>query len=308
MTISISLALEYFHPWPNSAGFYLARHRGWYADAGIDLQIRTVDPGIGDSLEHLGRRLVDVAVFPTNRLMVRTERGEPLKAVAAVNQRGLETIRTLTSSGINNLSQLAGKRVALNPTPRGVAVVRDLVARAGGDPDAVTLVDVGARELTSAELAAGVADATFGSYWAWDILLSEHPDRPERIWRVDEELPFGYHSYLLGAHDALINRNPLLLDDFQSISERGFRYAAGHPDETVKVLSDVMPYFPADVIARSLDAISSTWFYENDWGTVRPELVEPYAHWLAGHGILTAPERWRSAFANIPAVAADPAR
>ncbi|KAB7756306.1 MULTISPECIES: ABC transporter substrate-binding protein [Mycobacteriaceae] len=302
MTTSISLALEYFHPWPNSAGFYLARHHGWYAEAGIDLQIRTVDPGIGDSLEHLGRRLVDIAVFPTNRLLVRTERGEPLKAIAAVNQRGLETIRTLASSGISSLAELAGKRVALNPTPRGVAIVRDLVSRAGGDPDAVILVDVGARELTSADLAAGAADATFGSYWAWDILLSEHPDRPERIWRVDEELPFGYHSYLLGAHAELIDRNSLLLEDFRAISERGFRYATQHPEETTQLLGDVMPYFPPDVIARSLDAIAGTWFFGNDWGTVRPELIEPYAHWLAGHGILTAPERWRAAFANISAV------
>ncbi|OBJ35966.1 ABC transporter substrate-binding protein [Mycolicibacterium mucogenicum] len=302
MTTSISLALEYFHPWPNSAGFYLARHHGWYAEAGIDLQIRTVDPGIGDSLEHLGRRLVDIAVFPTNRLLVRTERGEPLKAIAAVNQRGLETIRTLASSGISSLAELAGKRVALNPTPRGVAIVRDLVSRAGGDPDAVILVDVGARELTSADLAAGAADATFGSYWAWDILLSEHPDRPERIWRVDEELPFGYHSYLLGAHTELIDRNSLLLEDFRAISERGFRYATQHPEETAQLLGDVMPYFPPDVIARSLDAISGTWFHGNDWGTVRPELIEPYAHWLAGHGILTAPERWRAAFANTAAV------
>lgn len=302
MTTSISLALEYFHPWPNSAGFYLARHHGWYAEAGIDLQIRTVDPGIGDSLEHLGRRLVDIAVFPTNRLLVRTERGEPLKAIAAVNQRGLETIRTLASSGISSLAELAGKRVALNPTPRGVAIVRDLVSRAGGDPDAVILVDVGARELTSADLAAGAADATFGSYWAWDILLSEHPDRPERIWRVDEELPFGYHSYLLGAHAELIDRNSLLLEDFRAISERGFRYATRHPEETAQLLGDVMPYFPPDVIARSLDAISGTWFFGNDWGTVRPELIEPYAHWLAGHGILTAPERWRAAFANTAAV------
>ncbi len=302
MTTSISLALEYFHPWPNSAGFYLARHHGWYADAGIDLQIRTVDPGIGDSLEHLGRRLVDIAVFPTNRLLVRTERGEPLKAIAAVNQRGLETIRTLAGSGIGSLADLADKRVALNPTPRGVAIVRDLVSQAGGDPDAVILVDVGARELTSADLAAGAADATFGSYWAWDILLSEHPDRPERVWRVDEELPFGYHSYLLGAHTELIERNALLLDDFQAISERGFRYATQHPEETAQLLSDVMPYFPPDVIARSIDAIAGTWFHENSWGTVRPELIEPYAHWLAGHGILTAPERWRAAFANTAAV------
>lgn len=296
MTTSLSLALEYFHPWPNSAGFYVARQRGWYADAGIDLQIRTPDPGIGDSLEHLVRGLVDLAVFPTNRLLVRAERGEPARVVAAVNQRGLETIRTLADSGIGSLADLAGRRVALNPTPRGVALVRDLVRGAGADPDAVTLVDVGARELTSAELAAGQADATFGSYWAWDILLSEQPDLPERTWRVDEHLPFGYHSYLLGAHAGLGERNPALLADFHAATDRGFRHAAQHPDETVALLGEITPYFPVGVLARSLEAISGTWFHEDGWGTVRPELIEPYAHWLAGHGILRAPQRWKAAF------------
>jgi putative hydroxymethylpyrimidine transport system substrate-binding protein len=298
MTTPLSLALEYFHPWPNAAGFYIARHHGWYAEAGIELQIRTVDPGIGDSLEHVRRDLVELAVFPTNRLLVRAERSEPIQAIGAVNQRGLETIRTLAGSGIDSLADLAGRRLGLNPTPRGVALVRDLVRDAGGDPDAVTLVDVGVRELSSAELAAEVVDATFGSYWAWDILLTEHPDRPERVWRVDDHLPFGYHSYLVGAHTRLIEQNPVLLADFRDVSDRGFRYAAQHPEETVALLAGITPYFPDHVIARSLEAISTTWFSEGSWGTVHPELVQPYAHWLAGHGILTWPERWRSAFAE----------
>ena len=31
--------LEYFHPWPNSAGFYLARERGWYRQHGLELAL-----------------------------------------------------------------------------------------------------------------------------------------------------------------------------------------------------------------------------------------------------------------------------
>lgn len=296
MTTELTLALEYFHPWPNSAGFYVARHLGWYAEAGIDLQIRTVDPGIGDGLEHLHRGLVDLAVFPTNRLLVRADGGQRLVALNSINQRGLETIRTLQSSGIRGLADLAGRRLALNPTPRGLAIVRELVRRAGGCPDDVVLLDVGARELTSEELAAGVADATFGSYWAWDILLNEHPDRPERVWRVDDELPFGYHSYLLGTRADLAIEDPTAVAAFRDVTERGFHYAAANPDETVRVLSSVTPYFPDDVLARSLAAISETWFHDRTWGTIRRELVEPYADWLADTGILSSRDRWRHAF------------
>lgn len=293
MAVQLALALEYFHPWPNSAGFYVAREHGWYTEAGIDLQIRTIDPGIGDSLEHLNRGIVDLAVFPTNRLLVRTERGEQLRAVASINHRGLETVRTLASARITSLADLAGRRIALNPTPRGIAIVKDLVRAAGGDPGAVIFVDAGAREYGSDELAAGVVDATFGSYWAWDILLTERPDRPERTWNVDEELPFSYHSYLLGAQSGWATENSDVLDAFLAVTERGFRRAVEQPTEAGAILATVTPYFAEETIAQSLAAISPTWFHNDQWGVIRDELVEPYAHWLASHHILTRPERWR---------------
>jgi NitT/TauT family transport system substrate-binding protein len=183
-------------------------------------------------------------------------------------------------------------------------MVRDLVRRAGGEPDDVILVDAGARELTSEELAAGAADATFGSYWAWDILLNEHPDRPERVWRVDDELPFSYHSYLLGSRAEFAARQPELVAEFLAVTDRGFRFAADHPVETVEVLRDVTPYFTDDVLTRSLEAISGTWFHDGVWGTIRRDLVEPYALWLAEHRILAAPERWQKAFLDTTAAGA----
>jgi putative hydroxymethylpyrimidine transport system substrate-binding protein len=153
-------------------------------------------------------------------------------------------------------------------------MVRDLVRRAGGQPDDVVLVDVGARELTSDELAAGAADATFGSYWAW------------------------------GARADFAAAQSNLLDAFHDATDRGFRYAAEHPTETVEVLRDVTPYFTDEVITRSLKAISGTWFHDGHWGTIRRELVEPYAHWLAEHGILSTPERWHEALLDSSAAGA----
>lgn len=292
MTTRLSLVLEYFHPWPNSAGFYTARAAGFYEDAGIELEIRTGDPGIGDSLEHIARGLADLAVFPTNRLLVRREHGEPLSAIAAVNQRGLETVRTLESSGIRSLADLVGRRLALNPTPRGIAIVRELVAAAGGDPDEVTLLDVGTRELTADDLEAGTADATFGSYWAWDVLLTARRDRPERMWRVDDELGIRYHSYLLGCGASFAAVDPDLRTRFLEATERGFRRAAADQEATVDLLETVTPYFDRSVLARSLELIAPTWFEEGRWGDIRPEAMHDYAVWLENVGILSDASIW----------------
>jgi putative hydroxymethylpyrimidine transport system substrate-binding protein len=293
---TVSLALEYFHPWPNSAGFYVARDRGWYRDAGIDLEIRTVDPGRGDALAYLARDEVQLGIFPTNRLLVRREAGEDIVAVAAINQRGLETVRTRVDSGITRLRDLEGRRIAYNPTPRGNAVVRSLIAGDGGNPDNYVTVDAGARELDPANEFDGVADATFGSYWAWDNLLSSYPQESQVVWKVDEVLGVGYHSYLLGGRPGAVD--PGLLAAFLDVTARGYAAAVKDQDAAAAAFERVTPYFSPAIIRASLSAIAPTWFHEGTWGVIRDELVGPYAGWLAENGILRDADSWTTALSS----------
>ena len=302
---TVTLALEYFHPWPNSAGFYVARERGWYVDAGIDLELRVVDSGRGDALAYLQRGSVDLGVFPSNRLLVRREAGDDLVAIAAINQRGLETVRTRADSGIRRLRDLEGRRIAYNPTPRGNAIVRSLIASDGGDPDNYVIVDSGPRELDPANGFDGLADATFGSYWAWDNLLTSLPADDQIVWRVDDALGLRYHSYLLGTQGDRAVRERNLLADFLEVTARGFALAASDQEHAAAVLEKVTPYFPPRTIRDSITAIAPTWFWNQTWGQIRDELVGPYAAWLASHGILREPGRWGEAIARLPAGASE---
>lgn len=294
----IRLVHEYFHPWPNSAGFYLARNRGWYAEAGIDLEFTLVDPEIGDGLHYLNRRDVEFAVFPSSRLLQRRDAGQPLLGIAAVNQRGLETVRTTLRTGITRLRELEGKRIALNPTVRGVAIVRDLVRLDGGDPDLVTLVDAGTRELDAHDIEAGEVDATYGSYWAWDNLLGDFPADKQLAWNVDEHLGVGYHSYLLGTHEEFAASDPELVSAFVDVTRRGFEAAAADPGAIGELFESVLPYFPRPIIAQSAALVSTTWLHDGVWGTMREELLAPYSAWLASHDIIKDAEIWRAAVSS----------
>lgn len=295
----IRLMLEYFHPWPNSAGFYLARERGWYADAGLEVEIVVPDPHRGDTLAHIGRGDVDFGVFPSNRLLVRRDRGEPLLAVAAINHRALETVQTVASTGIRRPAELAGRRVALNPTPRGIALLRHLVRHDGGDPDGLVLVDSGVREVTAERMAAGEIDASFGSYWAWEILMDSAVPAEERIvWPVDEIGAPPYHSYLLGGREERIAAAPDMVRRFLAATGRGFLAAAADPLAAAPLYESVIPYFPSELITRSLPRIAPTWLHDGRWGVQREELLRPYADWLAEHGIVADSGIWRRAVSN----------
>ncbi|MFF3847807.1 ABC transporter substrate-binding protein [Streptomyces sp. NPDC002328] len=292
--------LDYFHPWPNSAGLYVARARGRFAEAGLDVELAVQDPGRGDTLEYLARGEVDFGIFPPNRLLARrAAHGQPLIAVAAVNHRGLEAIQTTTSTGITRPRDLAGRRIAFNPTPRGRALVRHLVAADGGDPDAVITVDAGTRELTVDDIEAGEADATFGNYWSWDALRGDLPEERRLTWPVDEIGAPRYHSYLLGTSERLLAEQPSLVRDFLAVTAQGYALAAQEQDRTLELLEDVIPYFPRPLIARSLALIAPTWTdTEGRWGVIDPSRMGPYAHWLADNGALAHDLDWDRSFTN----------
>lgn len=295
----VRLMLGYFHPWPNDAGYYVASAEGWYRELGLDVEITVADPLRGDALAHLSRGEVDVAVFPANRLLVRREQGERLVAVAAVNHVQMETFLTVRSTGIERPRDLAGRRLALNPTPRGRAMVRHLVALDGGDPGAVVEVDSGVRELTADDLAAGLADASFGTYWAWDVLTpTALPAEEHRVWRVGDLGAPDYHSYQLGVQEHLLERNPRLVEAFLAATARGFRTAAEDPERALAVLERVAAYFPARMLRRSLELVAPTWTHDGRWGVQRPLLVEGYARWLADVGVLRSDAAARGAATN----------
>lgn len=297
--IAVRVMLEYFHPWPNSAGFYLARERGWYQEAGLSVHLAVPDPFHGDTLEHLLHGKADVGVFPSNRLLVRRSLGQPLLGVAAINHQGLESIQTLTDFGIRRPRDLAGKRLALNPTPRGLAMVRHLVAKDGGDPDAVIIVDSKVRELRPEDLAAGSAHASFGGYWAWEALMdSPIPAERRVVWPVDEIGAPRYHSYLLGGQQRWFEDNPETARAFLAATERGFRAAADDPQSALAAYEAATPYFPGELLSQSLQHIAPTWLHQGRWGQQREELIAPYAQWLHHHGVLADADAWRGATSN----------
>jgi ABC-type nitrate/sulfonate/bicarbonate transport system substrate-binding protein len=299
MTRHVRVVLDYLHPWPNSAGLFVARDRGWYAQAGLDVELRSHDYGWGDTLEYLSRGQAEFGLFPPNRLLVRRERGERLTAIAAINHEGLEAIQVTAKSGVERPRDLAGHRIGYAPTPRGRAMVAAVVAADGGNPAAVETVDTGAAELTPEFLAASGLDATFGGYWSWDALTADPAAADQvRVWPMRDTGAPRYHSYVLGAPEALLRADPDLVRAFLEMTARGYAAAAADQEAAAALLAKVVPYVPSWRLARSLALVAPTWFHDGTWGQLRPDLLAGYADFLSGYGILATPEIWAAAVAT----------
>ncbi|MFT4021418.1 MAG: ABC transporter substrate-binding protein [Acinetobacter sp.] len=297
---NIKVALEYFHPWPNSAGFYYAQVQKIFAQYGFTVEFIVADPLQGDALHYLNQQAVDFAIFPTNRLFVRRQQGEKLLGIAAINHVGLESVQTLRSLGIQRPKDLEHRRLALNPTPRGLAMVQHLIEQDSGDFSLVQLVDAGAREYTPSDLQAGLADASFGGYWAWEALMESEVSFEDRlVFPVSEWGAPRYHSYLLGIHEDNLRLNSDQIQQFIHALRLGYEQLKDDPIHTAPIYERVIPYFPKQLIEKSLKTVAPTWFDDAGlWGIQDHLKHQEYAAWLHQYGILDCPEIWKEATTN----------
>ena len=278
----IRVMLDYVHPWPNAAGFYVARDRGWYRDAGLEVELTTHDYGRGDTLAHLGRYEVDFGVFPSNRLLVRRENREPLIGIAAISQTGLETIQAVRRAGITRPRDLEGRRIGFGLTPRGKAMVSHLVAADGGDPSKVIAVSTSGHELTPDYLVASGLDALFGGYWCWDVLSRGVPEEELITWRVSDIGAPSYHSYLLGTQEWTAQSNPELVRSRSGVQRARWRGGWSHVAAGT-VLDWSRP--AGSTTGAGASSASTTW-------------SPGYAKWLADNDVLASADVWRGATTN----------
>ena len=84
--------------------------------------------------------------------------------------------------------------------------------------------------------------------------------------------------------------------------------AVQEPDLARRVLERVIPYFPEQLVARSLDRVAPTWLHEGRWGCQRTELMAPYSRWLADRGLVGDSGVWAAAVTNdyLPSPSAHP--
>ena len=168
---SIRVMLDYVHPWPNAAGFYVARERGWYQEAGLDVELTTHDYGRGDTLAHwAATRSTSPCSRPTG-CWSAGRRASRWSGSPRSTRRAWRRSRRSAARESTRPRDLAGRRVGYGPTPRGRAMVSHLVALDGGDPSQVITVNSAGHELTPDYLVAGGLDALFGGYWCWDVLV-----------------------------------------------------------------------------------------------------------------------------------------
>ncbi len=191
---SLTVGLGYI-PSVQFAQFYLADEAGYYADAGLDVTFQNkVDPEL---ITLIGQGAVDVGLADGTSLIPAVSQGIPVRYGATIFARFPNVLFSLAESGINEVSDLAGKSIGI-PGRFGSSwiALQALLASGGLTPDDVEIVsypDFG----HGVAVAEGQVDAAIGYLNNEPVQLARE-GLDVRVMRVDDVAPLPGPGLVVG--------------------------------------------------------------------------------------------------------------
>jgi putative hydroxymethylpyrimidine transport system substrate-binding protein len=233
------LALD-FYVNPDHAGIYEALDRGYFADAGLDVQTKVPsDPSA--PIKQVASGQVDLAISYEPEVMLARAQGLDVVAVGTLVHGPLTSLISLPEAGIDSPTDLAGKTVVTAGIPYQSAYLRTILADAGVDPGSVDQVDVGLNLLQP--LIAGRADAMLGGFLNVEGVDLAARGLDPRVIPVDQLGIPTYDELVLVASGERVRDDPAEIRSFLTALGRG----------TDDVIAD--PQSAADAIVAAGDGL-----------------------------------------------------
>ena len=226
---TVRLALDWT-PNTNHTGFYVAQAKGWYADAGVELEILPYGGTAPEAI--VAARQAECGISFQDSMTFAVAAGVPIVSVMAILQHTAQEVAVLDSSPIQRPRDLDGRTYAgfgyPNEVPTLQAVIRDDGGK--GEFDTVTL-DTAAYEALYNKRADFVI-----TFSAWEGVEAFQRGIALRTFKfTDFGFPDFYQVVLACDRDWLA-ANPAAAMAFVGATVRGFELAAASPDEASAIL------------------------------------------------------------------------
>lgn len=224
----VSIQLKWFHQF-QFAGYYAALEKGFYAEEGLDVELRERDPttsNIDDVLE--GRAQYGVA--DTGLLLPRMQ-GQPVVLLAQIFQHSPLIFLALKKSGIRTPYDLAGKRVTVDVKGHRYAPLDAMLLDTLGGFDKLSSIEMSFRhqDLLEDKLDAFAAYSTDQPFWFKQRKIPVNIIDP-RDFGID------FYGDNLFTTEQELKDHPLRVKQIRRATLKGWNYALEHPEEIVNLI------------------------------------------------------------------------
>ena len=222
--------------YPNAlhAFLYTAIERGYFAEEGLDVNIR-FPANENDAIALVAAGKAEIGLYyEHDAIQAVADQDVHIKSIGAVVQSPLNVILSLADKNIKTPKDMAGKKIGYAGTALSEALVHTMLKANGEDPDNVELINVGF-ELMSA-MTTDQVDATIGCLVNHEVPQLEEEGFDVNYFLVNEYGIPNYYEAVFLANDELIESEPETLAGFLRACKKGFEDFKADPDACLQIL------------------------------------------------------------------------
>lgn len=273
-------------PNTNHTGLYVAMDKGYYKDAGIELEIVQPPEDGAEVLVASGKADFGISFQDTMAGALSKDSPLPIKAVAAITQHNTSGIMSRKGDGITTPKGLEGKKYATWDLPIEKAILKNVVEKDGGDFAKVELIPSTVTDEVSA-LSTQQIDAVW-VYYGWAGISAKEKGFDFDYFAFKDINPtFDYYTPVLITNDDMIKNNSDIVKKFLEATKKGYEFAAGNPQDAAEILLKYAPEIDSKLANASQEYLS-TCYIDKDipWGYIDSERWKNFYRWINENNLL----------------------
>ena len=281
----------------NHTGLFVALERGYFAEEGIEVEIR--ERGQDASLVVVGQGRADFGISAQEQVtFARTaDNPQPVVAVAAILQRNTTAFASLSSAGIYSARDFEGRIYGHNNMPTDMPIIDALMRLDGGDPDLLTNVALGVSDAFAALETDIDIIKIFRGWTGVQAELLGIELNYVMIGEADER--FDNYTPLIISNEDFLRENPERAERFLRAVSRGYAFAAQNPLEAAEILHGHAPETDIALLQRSLLYLSAFYLDEaGRFGHMREATWTKFAEFCLENNIIERELDAHAAFTN----------
>jgi ABC-type nitrate/sulfonate/bicarbonate transport system substrate-binding protein len=273
-------------PNTNHTGIYVAQSKGWYKDAGLDVQILPYsDANTPDTLVATGQADFGVS-FAESVVLDRVDK-LPIKSVAAILQTNTSALATLKSSGLDKLSKLEGKTYSGFGSPFEVPVITTMLKHDGAPTGNFQNITTNLSGLDA--VVAKQADFVW-VYMGWEAIQAKLDSVELNTFLIKDNGVPDYYTPVIIGNEKFLQNHPDVAKRFLEATARGYEYGVTNPTDAADILIKAAPagtFTSPDLPRQSQQYLAP--FYKADqprWGHQTLQKWTDFPKFLASTGLL----------------------
>ncbi len=224
----VSIQLKWFYQY-QFAGVFMAKEKGFYEEAGLDVTIKERDPKTNNIFQVI-KGESEYGIADSVILRYRAQ-GHPLKVIATIFQHNAMVLISKKESGIVSPFEIRGKKISFQ---KGLddSIISSLLKFADLDENDYTKVPM---DFTHMQFVRGEVDVS-------EAYISNEPYWMKKKYGIDLNIidpkSYGIDFYgdLIFTTEDEIKNHPLRVKAFKEATIKGWQYALEHKDETIKTI------------------------------------------------------------------------